>query len=156
MSSATTGSLWLLCWLLLVGAQPAAARTTAIDDSGTLPYDTQLLMHWEQPAPRRPLNNLMSGTLTLHVKLNVAPWLKRSGRIYMVLPAQQPGVITASWVSQARLLPGRLVSGSRALVYSGPITTPFLEDVLQLTLEVDGTQLRQPYPVSFSFEMDEP
>jgi len=155
MRSATTSSLWPLC-LLLLTAQPAASRTTAIDDSGTLPYEAQLLMHWEQPSPRRPLNNLMSGTLTLHVKLNVAPWLRRSGRIYMVLPAQQPGVITASWVTQARLLPGRLVSGGRALVYSGPITTPFVEDVLQLTLEVDGTQLRQPYPVSFSFEMDEP
>jgi len=46
-------------------------------------------------------------------------------------------------------------SGSRSLVYSGLITTPFIEDVLQLTLEVDGTRMRQLYQVNFRFEMDE-
>ncbi len=40
-------------------------------------------------------------------------------------------------------------------MYSGLITTPFIEDVLQLTLEVDGTQMRQLYHVNFRFEMDE-
>jgi hypothetical protein len=98
----------------------------------------------------------MTGTLTLHVKLNVAPWLKHAGRIYLVLPAQQPGAMSASWVTQGRLLPGRLTSGARALVYSGVITTPFIEDVLQLTMEVDGTRMRQLYHVNFSFEMDQP
>src|SRR5437879_3044777 len=140
---------------VLVAAVRADARTTVIDDSGTLPYDAPLVLHWQQLSPRRPVNNRMTGTLTVRVKLNVARWLRRPGRIYLVLPAQQPGAMNASWSTQGRLLSGNLSSGSRALVYSGLITMPFIEDVLQLTLDVDGTQLRQLYHVNFRFEMDE-
>lgn len=133
----------------------AGASSTRIDDSATLPYAAPLIVQWEQPAPRAAVNNLMSGTLSLRVKLNVAPWLRRSGRIYLALPAQQPGPLMVSWVTQGRLLAGQLTSGSRALVYAGPITTPFLEDTLQLTLRVEGTKLNQQlYHISFNFEMD--
>jgi hypothetical protein len=145
----------LLLLMTLVVVIPADARTTVVDDSGTLPYNAPLLLHWQQLSPRRPVNNRMTGTLTLRVKLNVAPWLRRPGRIYLVLPAQQPGAMNASWSTQGRLLAGRVSSGTRSLVYSGLITTPFIEDVLQLTLEVDGTQMRQLYHVNFRFEMDE-
>ena len=145
----------LLLLTVLAVAVPADAKTTVIDDSGTLPYDAPLVLHWQQLSPRRPVNNRMTGTLTVRVKLHVAPWLRRPGRIYLVLPAQQPGAMNASWSTQGRLLAGRVSSGSRSLVYSGLITTPFIEDVLQLTLEVDGTQLRQLYHVNFRFEMDE-
>jgi hypothetical protein len=145
----------LLLLMTLVVVIPADARTTVVDDSGTLPYDAPLLLHWQQLSPRRPVNNRMTGALTLRVKLNVAPWLRRPGRIYLVLPAQQPGAMNASWSTQGRLLAGRVSSGTRSLVYSGLITTPFIEDVLQLTLEVDGTQMRQLYHVNFRFEMDE-
>ena len=145
----------LLLLMTLVVVIPADARTTVVDDSGTLPYNAPLLLHWQQLSPRRPVNNRMTGTLTLRVKLNVAPWLRRPGRIYLVLPAQQPGAMSATWSTQGRLLAGRVSSGTRSLVYSGLITTPFIEDVLQLTLEVDGTQMRQLYHVNFRFEMDE-
>lgn len=145
----------LLLSIVWVAAAPAHAKTTVIDDSGTLPYDGPLALHWRQLAPRRPVDNRMSGTLTVRVKLHVAPWLRRSGRIYLVLPAQQPGAMSASWSTQGRLLSGNLSSGRRALVYSGLITTPFVEDVLQLTLVVDGMQMRQLYHVNFKFEMDE-
>jgi hypothetical protein len=145
----------LLLLIVLAAAVPADAKTTVIDDSGTLPYDAPLVLHWQQLSPRRPVNNRMTGTLTLRVKLNVAPWLRRPGRIYLVLPAQQPGAMSATWSTQGRLLAGRVSSGTRSLVYSGSITTPFIEDVLQLTLEVDGTQMRQLYRVNFRFEMDE-
>jgi hypothetical protein len=149
------GSLPLLL-MGLIAAVSAAAKTTRIDDSATLPYEAPLAVHWVQVSPRPPVSNLMTGTLTLHVRLNVAPWLKRTGRIYLTLPAQQPGPMSVSWVTQGRLLPGRLTSGSRTLVYSGPITSPFIEDVLQLTLSVDGTRLQQQlYHVNFNFEMDE-
>ena len=61
----------------------------------------------------------------------------------------------ASWTTQGRLLPGELSSGTRTLVYAGPITAPFIEDVLQLTLNVDASQMQQVYHVNFTFEMDE-
>ncbi len=149
-------ALVFLCGLILVAsALPAAAKTTVIDDSATLPNDAPLVLHWQQLSPRRPVNNLLSGTLTLRVKLNVAPWLRRTGRIYLRLPAQPPGRITASWTTQGRLLPGELSAGTRTLVYAGPVSAPFMEDVLQLTLNVDASQIQQLYHINFTFEMDE-
>jgi hypothetical protein len=145
-----------LMLIALLGTLPAGARSTRIDDSGTLPYASSLAVQWEQPSPRRPVSNLMSGTLTLRVRLNVTPWLHRVGRLYLTLPAQQPGPMIVSWVTRGKLLPGQLSSGSRALVYAGPIAAPYIEDVLELTLRLDGTRLQQQqYHVNFNFEMDE-
>jgi len=136
----------------------AAATTSAgqvIDDSGTLPYNAALAMHWQQTSARDPNNNRMVGTLELHVRLNVAPWLRHSGHVYLVLPAQQPGDISATWTTHGRLMPGRVSAGGRALVYVGRITSPLLEDVMQLTVTVDGRRMLTTYPVNFHFEMDE-
>ena len=141
--------------IICLAVVPANARTTVIDDSATLPYNAALAMQWQELAPRGHVNDRMVGTLQLRVRLNVAPWLRRMGRIYLVLPAQQPGAITASWTTHGRLLPGQLTAGSRTLVYSGPITAPFIEDVVQLTITVDGRRMTQTYPVNFRFEMDE-
>jgi hypothetical protein len=58
-------------------------------------------------------------------------------------------------VTQGRLLAGQLQSGNRVLVYSGPITTPFMEDVLKFQFSVDAALIGRPYPVSFHFELDE-
>ena len=65
------------------------------------------------------------------------------------------GTITASWVAQGRFSSGQVHSGNRMLVYSGPISTPFMEDVLKFQFNVDGTLIRRAVPVSFHFEMDE-
>jgi hypothetical protein len=112
-------------------------------------------MHWQEVSPRSRASNDMVGTLDLRVRLNVSQWLKRRGHIYMVLPAQQPGAISAIWTTNGRLLPGQLSTGGRALVYSGPITTAFIEDMMHLTVIVDGRRMVQSYPVSFRFEMGE-
>ena len=158
--SGTRGSsllLWrTLCWGLMLSAPPAIdARTVPIDDSGTLPQAAPLVLHWQQLSPRPPVDNRMSGTLSVHVRLNVAAHLARTGRIYLVLPEQEPGGLQVSWTTHGQLLPGQVVSGSRALAYAGPIRTPFIEDELELTLQVDGSRMRQLYHVNFRFEMDE-
>ncbi len=131
------------------------AKTTIIDDSGTLPYNANAPMKWQSLAPRRAPNNAMDGATQVQLRLNVAPWLNRTGRIFMVMPAQQPGPITVSWTTQGRLLPGQMVSGTRALVYAGPITAPYISEVLNLSLTVDGTQMWQAYQLKLYFEMDE-
>jgi hypothetical protein len=141
-----------MSWLT---ALPASAGTSVIDDSGTLPHDPALAMRWQQNVPRGTAASQMVGTLQLLVRLDVAQWLRRRGRIFLVLPAQQPGPMTVSWTTQGRLLPGHVVSGSRTLLFAGPITTPFIEDVVQLTVTVDGRRLIQSYPVSFRFEIEE-
>jgi hypothetical protein len=150
-------SLLAYCIIWLAGSA-AQARSTGvlIDDSATLPHDAALAMRWQQHTPRGPNSTRMTGTLALRARLNVAAWLHHSGKIYLVLPAQQPGGVSASWTTQGRLLPGRVVGGGRTLVYAGPITTPFLEDTVLLTIAVDGRRLQlQSYHLDFHFEMDE-
>jgi hypothetical protein len=147
-----SGLSFIIIWLIAV---PALAGTTVIDDSGTLPNNAALNMRWQQASPRGPDANTMVGTLSLRVKLNVAPWQKRTGKIYLALPAQAPGPLNVTWTTQGRLLAGRVVSGSRALVYSGPVSTPFIEDMVQLTIRVDGRRMQQLYHINFRFEMDE-
>ncbi len=142
--------------IIWLAAAPAYAKTMLIDDSGTLPYNAALALRWQQLEPRGgQVNNQMIGTLQLRVRLNVSPWLRHTGHIYLVLPAQQPGAMLASWTTQGRLLPGQVAAGGRTLVYAGPITAPFLEDVVQLTVTVDGRRMLQSYQVNFRFEMDE-
>jgi hypothetical protein len=145
-------------WLLLAAAlsgPTAYASTTVIDDSGSVPYNAPLTLQWQPPVHGAGPQSTVTGTTSVHVRLNVTPWLHRSGRIYLMLPAQQPGSLTASWSTQGRLLAGRLTSGSRTLVYSGPISTPFIEDELQLTLNIDARQLQQLYQISFQFQMEQ-
>ena len=142
--------------LVIIWASPTQAKTTPIDDSGTQALEPAVSMRWKNAAPSRSgADNLLVGAATIRVHINVMPWLKRSGRIYLVLPAQPPGPIGASWVAQGRFLSGQIQSGSRMLVYAGPITTPFMEDVLRFEFKVDGSLIRRAVPVTFHFEMDE-
>lgn len=136
-------------------ASAVAAATMPIDDTGTVTVQPTMNLRWQELSPRQRRGDLMEGMTQLRVRLNVKPWLGRSGRIYMVLPAQLPGDMTATWTTTGRLLPGRVQSGSRTLVYSGAITAPVLEDTLMLSLAVDGKQMRQTYNLLFRFEIDE-
>lgn len=142
--------------LTIIWAPAARAKSITIDDSASQAIEPFVSMHWQSTAPSRSgRGNLMVGTTTIRVRINVLPWLRHSGRIYLSLPAQQPGPIALSWVTQGRLLPGQVQSGNRVLVYAGPITTPFMEDTLTFQFTVDGAVMRRAVPVSYHFEMDE-
>jgi hypothetical protein len=52
-------------------------------------------------------------------------------------------------------MPGQIRSGNRVLVYAGPITTPFMEDVFRFQFSVDGNLVQRAFPVTYRFEMDE-
>jgi hypothetical protein len=149
-------AFFLACALSIIWPAPAPAKTTTIDDSGTQAIEPAVSLRWKSATPSRSgTDNLMVGTTTIRVRINVTPWLRRSGRIYLNLPAQQPGPVDATWTTQGRLQPGQLHSGNRMLVYSGPITAPFMEDVLTFQFSVDGTLIRRTFPLTFHFEMDE-
>jgi hypothetical protein len=142
--------------LSIIWWSPAQAKTITIDDSGTQALEPTVIMRWKTAAPARSGDdNLLIGSTTIRVRINVTPWLRRSGRIYLSLPAQQPGPLRASWVAQGRFLPGTVQSGNRMLIYAGPITTPFMEDVLKFQFSVNGSVVRRAFPVTFHFEMDE-
>jgi hypothetical protein len=149
-------TFFLAVALTITWASTAHAKPVILDDSGSQALEPAVSMRWKSTRPSRArADNLMVGTTTIRVRINVLPWLRRSGRIYLVLPAQPPGPLSASWTTQGRLLPGQMQSGNRVLVYAGPITTPFMEDVLKFQFGVDGTLLQRTFPVTYHFEMDE-
>jgi hypothetical protein len=134
----------------------AASKSIILDDSGTEALDPSVALHWKSVTPTHSADsNLMVGTATFRVRINVAAWLKRNARIYLVLPAQDPGPLRVSWTTQGKLLPGQLQSGNRTLVYSGAITRPFLEDEMTFQFNVNGALVKRAFPVSFQFVMDE-
>jgi hypothetical protein len=145
------------CWLLLaaLAAAPCAdAATFRVDDSASLPNETTTVMKWRSLAPTRSAGNMLEGASVLTIRLNLAPWLNRNGKIYMALPEQPIGQVTAEWTTQGKLLPGQVISGERTLVYAGPIRAGLLEDTIVLKLQADGRRLIAPQRLLFHFEID--
>jgi hypothetical protein len=141
---------------LVIIWRAAPATTLTLDDSGTQALEPGVSMRWQTAVPSRSGGaDLLVGTTTIRVRINVMPWLKRSARIYLALPAQPPGPLAASWTTQGQLLPGQLRSGNRVLVYAGPITAGFIEDTLKFQFSVNAALIGRAYPVNFHFEMDE-
>ncbi len=136
----------------MIGTSPWAA-TARIDDTGTS-LESITRMYWRQLAPSRKVDNTMEGSAEVQVRLNLAPWAGRTGRIFMALPEQSMGPVRASWPAHGRFSAGSLISGQRALIYAGPITSPIMEGLLVLKLEVDGTRLQSIQRLSFHFEID--
>jgi len=143
-------------WLAIIWHPAAHPASIVLDDSGTRALEPAVAMRWKSASPSRAgTQNWLIGTTTIRVRINVMPWIKRAGRIYLALPAQQPGPIMASWTAQGPLQAGQLQSGNRVLVYSGPITTAFIEDVLRFEFTVNAALIGRACPVSFHFEWDE-
>ena len=131
------------------------AATYQIDDTGTASADPTVAMRWEELSPRRRTSQLLTGTTLVRVHLNLLPWVGRSARIFLVLPAQEPLGLAAAWTTQGRLLPGSVTTGSRTLVYGGRIGMAVMEDTLHLNLTVNGTSLRHQTTLHFHFELDD-
>jgi hypothetical protein len=140
--------------LLCVAVMPATAQTFPVDDSasqvlgGTLRLKPAAL-----PARGAPMT-MVSGEMAVLVRLDVSPWQGRKGRIYMRLPEQSGGAVTATWTTRGRLLPGALRAGERALVYAGTIGHARLEDTLRLRIDADGRTLPPSEQLVFTFEID--
>lgn len=129
------------------------ARTFRVDDSGTVVLDPFLEMEW-QPAGPGSASNIVSASTRVSIQLNLAAWVGQAGRIYMTLPRSSGPTVRASWRTGGGLLAGSLISGERTLVYSGPIGSPILRDIIDLRLEVDSARLAGPESLSFGFEIE--
>jgi len=155
MTPARASSFFLAFALSIIWADPAWTKTVTIDDSGTEALEPSVSMRWKSAMPRSAAENLMTGSTTIRVRLNVLPWLRHSGKIYLSLPAQPPGPLEVSWITQGRFMPGQIRSGNRVLVYAGLITAPFMEEVMKFQFSMDGRLLARAVPVTYHFEMDE-
>lgn len=145
----------LLAAAALCAALPCGAATFRVDDSGSIPGEVQTPMRWRSLAPDRSAGtNDVEGNVLVTVRLNLAPWLNRQGRIFLSLPQQPVGLVNAEWSTQGKLIAGKVTSGSRTLVYSGPIRTALLEDTLMLRIWTDGRRLVSSQRLDFNFEID--
>ncbi|GAA5006663.1 hypothetical protein FNZ56_04960 [Pseudoluteimonas lycopersici] len=133
---------------------PVFAQAHRVDDSGSQVLGGPLRLKPITPMPHGQLATALFGQTSVLVRLDVAPWKGRRGRIYMTLPQQADGQVVASWGTQGRLLPGSLRSGERTLVYAGPIDSDALEDTLRLSIQADGRELARDEQLAFSFEID--
>jgi len=133
----------------------AAAATYIVDDSSTIPYEAQAPTRWRNTiGAGRQMSNDIEGAATIAIRLNVQPWLNRNGRIYLALPQQPIGVVNVEWATQGRLLPGKLQSGERTLVFAGPIRTNFIEANFSVRVVADGRRVNAPQRLQFHFEID--
>jgi hypothetical protein len=139
--------------LLMCVAGAAGAATHRVDDSGTQVMNPNVQMRWDASDTGAPGRGL-SGALDVALRLDVAAWRGRSGRLYMTLPASPSGPLQVSWTTQGALLPGRLIAGERALIYAGPIAQDVLRDRLRLTVQADAQRMERAETVNFSFEID--
>jgi len=136
------------------GVAPAGAATYRVDDGASVPQESTALLRWRQMVPSRSTDNVLEGGVAVAVRLNLAPWMNRSGRLFLVLPAQGVVPVKVAWLTQGRLLPGELAPGNRVLVYAGPVTAPVLEELLTLKIEADGSRLSGMQRLKFHFEID--
>lgn len=143
----------LLAAALLVAA-PAHAATYPVDDGASQVLSNTVQMKWDDPTPKRGARATVTGAVTVRVRLNLAPFKGRQGRVYMKLPAQASGPVTATWTTQGRLQAGQLRSGERTQVLSGVMPGGMLEDTIRLTLQTDGQRLVRVEQLQFSFEID--
>lgn len=143
-------------WLLLAlaaASMPAPAATHRVDDSGSQVMNPNVQMRWDASLPGLQGRG-MAGALEVALRLDVAAWRGRNGRVYMRLPASPSGPLQVAWTTQGELLPGRLVAGERALVYAGPIARDALRDRLRLSVQADGQRMERAETLNFSFEID--
>ncbi|MEJ7745716.1 MAG: hypothetical protein WKF61_02970 [Luteimonas sp.] len=131
-----------------------ATSTFRVDDSGSQVLGNTVQMKWDSVAPQRGERPTVSGAITVLVRLDLAQWQGSNARIYMTLPAQAAGPVTATWTTQGRLLPGILRAGERALVYAGVMPTALLEDTMRLVIQADGQKLVRTEQLNFAFEID--
>lgn len=130
------------------------AATYRVDDTATLPGESQVKMRWRSMGVNNASGHMVDGKTSVTIRLNTSPWLNKTGQIYMVLPPQPIGQVLVDWTTQGKLLSGSLISGNRTLVYAGPILNPIIEDTIHVQVHSDGTKLLITHKLEFYFEIE--
>ncbi len=147
-------TLGLLAVVATMAVDAAAAATYRVDDGATTPLETTAVLRWRELVPSKANDNTIEGAVLVAVRLNLAPWLNRNARLFLVLPERGTAPVRVTWLAQGRLLPGSISPGNRVLVHSGTITSPLLDETLTLKIEADGTRLPATQRLNFHFEID--
>ena len=162
-AAATTVGLFFALPLAVV-AEPTSAQNSSshssnrnphrLDDSRSRPAADNVQMQWLPQNSSEP-NAGMQTTVRVNIHIDTTEWQGRSGRVYMVLPRDQAGsTVEAEWTTNGRLLPGRLASGERSLVYAGRIDGTSLQDEMQVRLRTAPDWQSNSRRLNFYFEID--
>ncbi|MGE0099717.1 MAG: hypothetical protein AB7S86_15350 [Hydrogenophaga sp.] len=141
----------LLCGLV---AGSAWANPHRLDDSLSHTVPPNVQMQWLPIRSGQPYAGGMEAWLRVNIRIDTREWVGRSGRIYMVLARDQTSNVEATWTTQGRLQPGRLVSGERALVFAGTISGTTLEDQMHVRLRSNADWQSNRRRLNFHFELD--
>jgi hypothetical protein len=142
---------WLLTWSLMATAAPQP-----LDDSGSQVVSAERQMQWRTPLPGAGEDHEVLMNLVVDLRLNTRRWSGRAVRIHMLLEPDEGPEVEARWsAQQGRLLDGRVVSGGRALIYSGTLSQAVLEDRLSIQLRTDGRWMTPQRRLNFTYEIDE-
>jgi len=90
-------------------------------------------------------------------RLSTGRYSGRQARIYFVVPAliaglRSPAGLRVEWRGNGLFASGAARPGERTLVWSGVVKGPWIAEGLDLTLQLDLRELRQPDNPSFGFE----
>lgn len=146
---------FLASLLLIFALSPTdalAVMPERVDDSRTQVMGA-LRLKWDSAMPKSGAPDTASDRIAVLVHLDVSPWTGRKGRIYLTLDPATGGRTEASWTSRGVLLPGRLRTGDRQLVYAGPIQGDSLQDTLEMTIRTHGG-LDAGSRLNFAFEIE--
>ncbi len=149
-------------------AAVALAATTALgapvrlDDSASPRARVDVTPRWvnaDEAAGPEQLNAMVADVANLEVRLNTSKFVGRSARVFLVLPEFVPGLrspsgMRAEWRSRGVFRPGSALPGARTLVYDGPITQPYLADILDITLFLDARHLERGLRIEPYFELE--
>ncbi len=134
----------------------ATAATHRLDDSASQVFPPNAAWDWAPGSLRTGMSTVYLNVRVV-VRIDTRAWAGRQGQVYMALPLDADGQVTAEWRTQGKLLGGRLVSGERALVFSGTVPGPFLEDTIHVRLSTDArTLVGDIQRLAFHFELDTP
>ncbi len=90
-------------------------------------------------------------------RLSTAAYVGRDARLYFVVPAFVPGLRSAAamrvdWGGATRFAPGSLRPGQRQLVWTGRIEGPWIEDAMELKVQVELAAIDDTWARNFSFQ----
>lgn len=145
----------LLLTALALAALPAGAGTHRLDDSASHTVPPTAQMQWlpQTPGDR---DGGMETWVRVNIQIDTSAWVGHSGRIYMVLAADQSSRMEAVWTTDGPLRSGRLISGERALVWSGTLSTSTLRDQMLVRLRSGPDWQSASRRLNFHFEFDTP